>query len=322
MTIIIIQQIYRNKAPRSDVTARSGLVPAHINFHRTAPCIVTYCTNCAILSQFAIRTVTNQSITVLMKEAIAMDYTGESIISSSPPISLSLDQDVNPATTTTLIDLGVPDIQLFETYDILLAALQTNAKQCGYGLVVESSRPAHGVVKLACDLHGKQRNHRNLTDEDRVRKRRPSRKCDCPMRVRCWRMDDGLWTFASTQPMHNHPASDDPKVHVVHRKRKADVLLEVQTSVVEGQKTKEVLENLLKEDQGACYSARDIYNDRAKVKRAMRAAAVDSCTDPRLRDAEWLGVEMAAQQVPRMISDTQDPGLRLSFSRIMVWPEF
>jgi len=247
-------------------------------------------------------------------------------LSSGPPTPIP-----KPPSTTTLTNLTVPAAQTHSTFESLLSSLQSHARACGYALVIESSRPAHGVVKLACDLHGKPRNHRKLTEAERVRKRKPSRKCDCPMRVRCWRVDAANWTFTATQPGHNHGASADPAAHVAHRKRKGTALHEVQLSVVQGQKTRDVLETLLREDKEACYSRRDIYNDRARVKRVMKGAVggdedlvdVDVDGEGAGRGA-WDGVAaQGVQQVPRMgtvMGEMQDPGLRLGFSGIMVLP--
>lgn len=142
------------------------------------------------------------------------------------------------------------------------------------------------------------------------------------MRVRCWRLDSGEWTFFATQPGHNHAASEDPAAHVVHRKRKAEVMQEVETSVLEGQRTKDVLDALLQSDGGACYSRRDIYNDRAKIKRQMKRVGSGDVVDPRLEDVGGAGLQgfFGAQEVPRMGGEMRDPLLRLGFSRIMMLP--
>lgn len=87
-------------------------------------------------------------------------------------------------------DLGQPESATFSTLEELITHLQTFAKEHGFALVRSTLRRRDTdkvpiLLNLLCDRHGHLRNHRGLTEETRVRKKRKSRGIGCTYRISC-----------------------------------------------------------------------------------------------------------------------------------------
>lgn len=108
--------------------------------------------------------------------------------SDSAPLTTTAKPSDPPSDAPASTDLGTPPPLPPSPLETLQAHLQTFARAHGFALVRSSlrRRGADGAparLNLLCERHGHLRNHRGLTDETRVRRKRETRGCGCPFRI-------------------------------------------------------------------------------------------------------------------------------------------
>jgi hypothetical protein len=116
---------------------------------------------------------------------------------------------------------------IFESFAAAEAVL--NAWNLDHGLDVTraQNKQQNKVIwqrDYNCDRYGFIKNTRGLSDDQRVRVNRGSMKIGCLMRIRLEAVSidntDGSWRVIHTNSLkHNHPPSDDIRVHPGHRRR-------------------------------------------------------------------------------------------------------
>ncbi|ETK90503.1 hypothetical protein F441_05875 [Phytophthora nicotianae CJ01A1] len=95
------------------------------------------------------------------------------------------------------------------------------------------------IRNYECDRAGKPKCTQKLAAEDRVRIKRGSKRCGCPMRISLRAIDKnapaGEWAIVHTgngSAVHNHKPSMDARVHAAHRSRAAqDIIATSERSV-------------------------------------------------------------------------------------------
>ena len=152
----------------------------------------------------------------------------------------------------------------FNSREELLEHAKNWAARQGYAIVIARSR--FNRLWLKCDRGGVYENRRNLTPDQRKRKRSDSRLLGCPFRMLAVVRKDGVWRVSTENPEHNHDPSEDLSVHPTLRR-----LTEIQSQKVNemteaGNSPAETLEELRKLWPDIKVLTRDIYNARKKYK--------------------------------------------------------
>lgn len=157
----------------------------------------------------------------------------------------------------------MPSSQFSSREELLTSAKEWAAHQ-GYAIVIARSR--FNRLWLKCDRGGQYENRRNLTPDQRKRKRGDSRLLGCPFKMLAIVRKDGIWRVQTEIPDHNHGPSEDLSLHPTLRR-----LTEAQTRKVNemtdaGNTPAETLEELRKLWPEIKVLTRDIYNARKKYK--------------------------------------------------------
>ncbi|KAK4694949.1 hypothetical protein P7C71_g2710, partial [Lecanoromycetidae sp. Uapishka_2] len=152
----------------------------------------------------------------------------------------------------------------FNSREELLAGCKDWAAGQGYAVVIARSR--FNRLWLKCDRGGKYENRRNLTPDQRKRKRGDSRLLDCKFRMLATCKKDGIWTVETDVPDHNHGPSDDLSAHPTLRRMTDEQLQKVKEMCDAGKSPAETLEELKAIWTDIKVLTRDIYNARKKYK--------------------------------------------------------
>ena len=152
----------------------------------------------------------------------------------------------------------------YNSRDELLSNAKEWAAHQGYAIVIARSR--FNRLWLKCDRGGQYENRRNLTPDQRKRKRGDSRLLGCPFKMLAIVRKDGIWRVQTEIAEHNHGPSEDLSLHPTLRR-----LTEAQTQKVNdmtdaGNSPAETLEELRKLWPNIKVLTRDIYNARKKYK--------------------------------------------------------
>lgn len=165
----------------------------------------------------------------------------------------------------------MPPSQYNSREELLNNAKEWAAHQ-GYAIVIARSR--FNRLWLKCDRGGQYENRRNLTPDQRKRKRGDSRLLGCPFKMLAIVRKDGLWRVQTEIAEHNHGPSEDLSLHPTLRR-----LTEAQTQKVNdmtdaGNSPAETLEELRKQWPDIKVLTRDIYNARKKYKTQKEMAEI------------------------------------------------
>lgn len=157
----------------------------------------------------------------------------------------------------------IPVSQYSSREELLSSAKEWAAHQ-GYAIVIARSR--FNRLWLKCDRGGQYENRRNLTPDQRKRKRGDSRLLGCPFKMLAIVRKDGVWRLQTEIAEHNHGPSEDLTLHPTLRR-----LTEAQTQRVNdmtdaGNSPAETLDELRKLWPDIKVLTRDIYNARKKYK--------------------------------------------------------
>lgn len=152
----------------------------------------------------------------------------------------------------------------FDSRDELLEGCKDWAAGQGYAVVIARSR--FNRLWLKCDRGGTYENRRNLTPEQRKRKRGDSRLLGCPFKMLATCKKDGIWRVDTEIPDHNHGPSDDLSAHPTLRRMTDQQLQKVHEMCDEGKSPAETLDGLRTTWPDIKVLTRDIYNARKKYK--------------------------------------------------------
>ncbi|KAI0623860.1 FAR1 multi-domain protein [Pyrenophora tritici-repentis] len=179
-----------------------------------------------------------------------------------------------------------PPNSVHASWQALHEFAQSHASEHGYALSINTTAKNRSRIKLACVCYGQPKNTHKLTAETRVRKNRVSYKTGCKMWIEGKKQEDGTWLLRVGEPQHNH-AGRESAGWAVQRKRTWGVVggrigvggvtakeelarLNLTDSRDRGVgRTVEVLQARL---PGIHIFKRDVYNIRAQIKRARKAA--------------------------------------------------
>lgn len=152
----------------------------------------------------------------------------------------------------------------FNSREELLEHAKNWAATQGYAIVIARSR--FNRLWLKCDRGGVYENRRNLTPDQRKRKRSDSRLLGCPFRMLAVVRKDGVWRVSTENPEHNHEPSEDLSVHPTLRRLTEAQSQKVNDMTEAGNSPAETLEELRKIWPDIKVLTRDIYNARKKYK--------------------------------------------------------
>ena len=161
--------------------------------------------------------------------------------------------------------------------DIMEGVREWSANQ-GYAVVIARSR--FNRIWLKCDRGGNYENRRNITPDQRKRKRGESRLVGCPFKIVASIRKDGTWHLETENQEHNHEPSGDLSVHPTFRRMTEDQLRKVHEDLENGNTPAETLEDLRKIWPDIKVLTRDVYNARKKYKTMKEQAAIDAGLPP------------------------------------------
>jgi len=152
----------------------------------------------------------------------------------------------------------------FDSREGLLAGCKDWAAGQGFAVVIARSR--FNRLWLKCDRGGTYENRRNLTPDQRKRKRGDSRLLGCPFKMLATCKKDGVWKVETDVAEHNHEPSDDLSAHPTLRRMTDEQLQRVKDMCDAGKSPAETLEELRAIWTDIKVLTRDIYNARKKYK--------------------------------------------------------
>lgn len=153
---------------------------------------------------------------------------------------------------------------VFSNREELLEGCKVWSATQGYAIVIARSR--FNRLWLKCDRGGTYENRRNLTPDQRKRKRGDSRLLGCPFKMIAACRKDGSWNVDTEVPDHNHEPSDDLSAHPTLRRMTDHQLQKVHEMCDAGKSPADTLEQLRRLWPDIKVLTRDIYNARKKYK--------------------------------------------------------
>ena len=190
---------------------------------------------------------------VLRPASPGRDNAGDASLSSPAPNSLA----------------PMPDADFASREDLLAG---TKAWAAGQGFAVVIARSRFNRLWLKCDRGGSYENRRQLTSDQRKRKRGESRLLGCPYKMIANHKKDGTWHVITQTPEHNHGPSDDLTQHPTLRKMTEEQLQKVHDMSDSGSSPSETIGELRRIWPDIKVLTRDIYNARKKHKSEKEAA--------------------------------------------------
>ena len=157
----------------------------------------------------------------------------------------------------------MPPSDFADREDLLVGTKDWAASQ-GYAIVIARSRANR--LWLKCDRGGNYENRRNLTQDQRKRKRGESRLLGCPFRMLATAKKDGTWRVETDTAEHNHGPSEDLSMHPTLRRMNEAQLAKVHQMFDVGRSPAETVEELKRTWPEIKVLTRDIYNARKKYK--------------------------------------------------------
>ena len=152
----------------------------------------------------------------------------------------------------------------FSSREELLAGCKDWAAHQGFAVVIARSRINR--LWLKCDRGGIYENRRNLTPEQRKRKRGESRLLGCQFKMLANVKRDGVWKVETEVAEHNHGPSEDLSAHPTLRRMTDEQVNKVNEMCDAGRSPAETLEELRNVWPDIKVLTRDIYNARKKYK--------------------------------------------------------
>ena len=152
----------------------------------------------------------------------------------------------------------------FTSREELLAGCKDWAAHQGFAVVIARSR--FNRLWLKCDRGGTYENRRNLTPDQRKRKRGESRLLGCRFKMLANVKRDGVWKVETEVADHNHGPSEDLSAHPTLRRMTDEQVNKVNEMCDVGKSPAETLEQLRTLWPDIKVLTRDIYNARKKYK--------------------------------------------------------
>ena len=171
----------------------------------------------------------------------------------------------------------MPDSR-FGSRDEVLNGVKDWAAEQGYAVVIARSR--FNRLWLKCDRGGSYENRRNLTPDQRKRKRGESRLLGCPFKMIASVKKDGTWHVETDNPEHNHGPSDDLSAHPTLRRMTDTQLQKVHDMCDSGNSPSETMEELRRLWPDIKVLTRDVYNARKKHKTLQEEARIAAGLPP------------------------------------------
>lgn len=160
--------------------------------------------------------------------------------------------------------------------------VKTWAKEQGYAIVISRSRANR--LWLKCDRGGHYENRRNISDDQRKRKRGHSRLMGCPFLVIAILKDD-IWRTKTEMAQHNHGPSEDLTAHPSLRKMTKEQISHLESMTDAGKTPAEIMDEMKAQWPDINIVKRDIYNARKKHKDNKRdALAASPAEEPHWED--------------------------------------
>ena len=166
----------------------------------------------------------------------------------------------------------------FPSRESLLSTTKEWAADQGFAIVIARSR--FNRIWLKCDRGGSYENRRNITPEQRKRKRGESRLLGCPFKMVASVRKDGSWHVETEIPDHNHEPSGDLSAHPTLRRMTNEQLQKVSDMCDNGNTPSETIEELRRLWPDIKVLTRDIYNARKKHKTIQEQAMAEAAKPP------------------------------------------
>ena len=172
----------------------------------------------------------------------------------------------------------------FENREALLIATKEWAAGQGFAVVIQRSR--FNRIWLKCDRGGSYENRRNITPDQRKRKRGESRLLGCPFKMVASVRKDGTWHVVTENPGHNHDPSGDLSAHPTLRRMTDEQQQKVADMCDNGNTPQETIEELRRMWPDIKILTRDVYNARKKHKtvQELKAAQAGQPLQPPVQD--------------------------------------
>lgn len=193
----------------------------------------------------------------------------------SPAANHGLSTSVTPPPPNSLAPMPSGD---FKSREAIMEGVKEWSANQGYAVVIARSR--FNRIWLKCDRGGTYENRRNITPDQRKRKRGESRLVGCPFKIVASIRKDGTWHLETENPEHNHEPSEDLSLHPTFRRMTDEQLQKVHDGVENGVTPAETLEELRKLWPDIKVLTRDVYNARKKYKTTKDQAAIDAGLPP------------------------------------------
>jgi hypothetical protein len=190
-------------------------------------------------------------------------------------------EDDNQPLNTTLLP---PPINLYDSQELALQAIQKWAQSHGYALRIRSSRKRHKndafpyFIYLECDHGGQNQPTPMVNNNIRIRQS-STRRIRCPFRCilkQPVRESMAQWTVQyreAPHSTHNHGPSLLPTTHPIHRRNarnsRPEVLSQMQNNKLSGTSAKDTLSSLRTQFPDVPLTLTDVENVYQTVKAAM-----------------------------------------------------
>jgi MULE transposase domain len=166
-----------------------------------------------------------------------------------------------------ILPLSHPMMTMEITRDHGFEIAQTDGKR-------RKGYPIHAWI-FRCTRHGVLDNKRNLTDKERIRKKRGTKKTDCKMALWIKAADlkcpDGDWKVQHYQGLrshiHNHPPVKKIQLTLFRRHQRRELVEEIKNQKASGIKTQQSLALLQKAHPDLHITLQNLQNERKRLRR-------------------------------------------------------
>lgn len=181
----------------------------------------------------------------------------------SNPISSPQNDILNPPQNIhpSYHPLAPPPELTYTTKQDLFQAIQSWAKSHGYAISIKNSNAPSQRYTYHCDKSGE------YVPKNPKTQLGATRKTNCPFRITGnFYKKLGLWKVKVLCPDHNHPPSEDPSTHSIHRKIPKNQIETVNNLAKAGVPPLKILNTLIQSSSQPIHTnLNTIYHERAKI---------------------------------------------------------